>query len=120
MKAAFLMLIYGISTNASVHDEAVTSALREYKRLDAVVLNAATLDPLGRVSDPGTSVDGWKSLFDVNVFSLLHTLKAAIPSLRKSHGRVVMVSSGASTGGVAGWGAYSASKAALNSLVRFV
>ena len=29
-----------------------------------------------------------------------------------------MVSSGAATGGVQGWGAYSASKAALNSVVR--
>lgn len=31
-----------------------------------------------------------------------------------------MVSSGAAEGGIGGWGAYSASKAAMNSLARFV
>jgi len=51
-------------------------------------------------------------------FSLLHTLRAAIPALRESRGRILMVSSGASIAGIPGWGAYSASKAALNSLAR--
>ena len=44
--------------------------------------------------------------------------KAAIPELRKTKGRIVVVSSGASLRGYASWGAYGSSKAAVNSLVQ--
>jgi len=113
-----IVIVQGDITNASVHEEAVTSARQKYNRLDAVILNAGTADPLGRVTDPAVSIDGWKSVFDINFFSLLHTLKAAIPSLRESQGRILMVSSDAAIAGIPGWGAYSASKSALNSLGR--
>lgn len=59
-------------------------------------------------------------MFDVNLFSTLHLIKASLPLLRESKGRVIFVSSGAATGGTAGWGPYNASKAALNSLARYV
>lgn len=55
---------------------------------------------------------------DVNFFSLLHTIQAALPALRESKGKVIFVSSGASMRGVHAWGPYSASKAAVNSLCR--
>lgn len=44
--------------------------------------------------------------------------KAAIPALRATKGRIVVVSSGASLKGYASWGAYGSSKAAVNSLVQ--
>lgn len=43
-------------------------------------------------------------------------MKEAIPELRKSSGRVVFISSGASTNAFVGWGAYGTSKAALDHL----
>ena len=43
-------------------------------------------------------------------------VKAAIPELRKTKGRIIMTSSGAAVHSYSGWGAYGASKAALNSL----
>lgn len=43
-------------------------------------------------------------------------MRAAIPELRKTKGRIIMTSSGAAVHAYSGWGAYSASKAALNSL----
>lgn len=43
-------------------------------------------------------------------------LKAAIPDLRRSNGRIIFTSSGAASKGCSGWGAYGASKAALNHL----
>ena len=55
---------------------------------------------------------------DVNFFSLLYTIQAALPALRESNGKVIFVSSGASLKGVHAWGPYSASKAAVNSLCR--
>jgi len=54
----------------------------------------------------------------INIFSTIYVLQAAIPHLRKEGGRVVVTSSGAATGGYGAWGLYSMSKAAQNSLVR--
>lgn len=47
-------------------------------------------------------------------------VKAAIPLLRTSKGRVVFTSSGAALGGYTAWGAYGSSKAALNSLALHI
>lgn len=43
-------------------------------------------------------------------------IKGSIPELRKSKGRIIFVSSGAAVTGYQGWGAYGASKAAMNHL----
>lgn len=43
-------------------------------------------------------------------------IKPALPALRKSQGRIVFTSSGASVRAYAGWGAYGSSKAAINHL----
>ena len=83
------------------------------------MLNAGTAQPFGRIDS--TPIDGWKSLFDVNFFSLITALRATLPELRKSSlgGRVVFMSSGAATGNIPTWGAYNAGKAAMNSLCRY-
>lgn len=63
-------------------------------------------------------------MLNVNTVAPIAALKAALPALRTSHGRVVLVSSGAATGRTSGWCAYkcvsanSASKAALNAIAR--
>lgn len=46
--------------------------------------------------------------------------KAALPFLRPSHGRVIFISSGAAVASYASWGAYGASKAALNHLAMTI
>jgi NAD(P)-dependent dehydrogenase (short-subunit alcohol dehydrogenase family) len=43
-------------------------------------------------------------------------IKPALPSLRQTHGRIILTSSGAATGVYSTWGAYGSSKAALNHL----
>ncbi|KAI0310802.1 hypothetical protein OF83DRAFT_828574 [Amylostereum chailletii] len=107
-------------TDEPALSQAISSVGTDYGRIDALILNAAALDPVGRIEDSNNSLDKWRTHFDVNVFSLLTAIKAALPSLRQSPigGRIVFVSSGAATGGVAGWGAYNASKAAMNSICR--
>lgn len=57
-----------------------------------------------------------KHHFDVNVFSTIKLAQAALPHLRKTRGNMLFVSSGAATSAYSGWGAYCASKAALNSI----
>lgn len=83
-----------------------------------LAVNAGTLHPLGAVSSlSGPRLDELKQLFDVNFFSLVAILAHAIPHLRtrdgkdglaegEPAGRVILVSSGAATGGTTGWAAY--------------
>ena len=57
-----------------------------------------------------TTVEDYKKVFDINFFSLISIIGHALPYLKKaepSGGKIVLVSSGAATGGVASWGAYS-------------
>ena len=100
---------------------AIQSVPAKYGRLDALVLNAGVLDPMTRITSTDTSLDAWRTHFEINVYSLVTALKAAAPSLRVSPngGKVIFVSSGAAVGGIAGWGPYNASKAAMNSLNRY-
>jgi len=98
---------------------AIVKAKETFHHIDGLVLNAGTLDPLCNIGD-STPLSAWRSHFEVNFFSLVTALKAALPSLRESEfgGRVVFVSSGAAVKGHPGWSPYNASKAAMNSLAR--
>ncbi|KAL5508302.1 hypothetical protein ACEPAH_5921 [Sanghuangporus vaninii] len=108
-----------IANEAATRD-AIALALKTYQRIDALVLNAGVLEPLGRIDSPAITTDTWRAHFDVNFFSLLYTVQAALPALRASEngGRVIFVSSGAAVNGTPTWGAYNASKAAMNSFCR--
>ncbi|KAJ3500385.1 hypothetical protein NMY22_g19279 [Coprinellus aureogranulatus] len=94
------------------------SAAQRHHSIDALILNAGVLEPFGRISDPSVPLSEWKRHFDVNFFSLVSAVRAALPALRKSHhgGRIVFISSGAAVKGTAALGPYNASKAAMNSL----
>ncbi|KAK0656500.1 hypothetical protein B0T16DRAFT_425063 [Cercophora newfieldiana] len=91
-------------------------AIKSFGRLDGVVINHGELSPITRLEN--ASVDEWKALYDVNLFSALALVKETIPYLRTSNGSVVFVSSGAALKGYTAWGAYGGSKAALNSLAQ--
>lgn len=107
-------IIAGDAADLSLGQKAVDVALQRWGRLDGLVVNHGQVEPVQRIVD--ASVDDWKTAFDVNVFSAVSTIKAAIPELRKSKGRIVLTSSGAAVKGTATWGAYGASKAVLNHL----
>lgn len=51
----------------SLAKKAVELALDRWGRLDALVVNHGTLDPVKKVADG--SVEEWRGAFDVNVFS---------------------------------------------------
>ncbi|KAH8113257.1 short-chain dehydrogenase [Phellopilus nigrolimitatus] len=117
--AALLTIEADVADEPAVR-EAIGLAHRTYQHLDALVLNAGVIEPFARIGSSDATADKWRAHFDVNFFSLLYTIQAALPLLHKSElgGRIVFVSSGAATGGIASWGAYNASKAAMNSLCR--
>jgi short-subunit dehydrogenase len=88
--------------------------------IDAVIRHAGGLDVL--VNNAGYGLTGSieqcddsaaRAQFDVNFFAPLTVLRAALPALRASGGRVVQISSFLSQVALAGSGIYSASKSAL-------
>lgn len=83
---------------------AVEDTIRSFGRLDALVLNAGTLDPLVRIAD--ASIDDVRAHFEANTIALFSILKHALPYLRKSErGRIIFTGSGAATNAYAGWSA---------------
>ncbi|CAR25460.1 hypothetical protein ZYGR_0A00200 [Zygosaccharomyces rouxii] len=106
--------VVGDVTDKNAASALVQEALNKTGKIDAVVANAGVLEPVQTVQK--ADVDGWKQLFDVNFFSVLSLATLAMPHLIKSQGNLVLVSSDACNMWFSGWGAYGASKAALNHL----
>ncbi|KAI1358660.1 short-chain dehydrogenase [Xylaria arbuscula] len=92
----------------------VASTLKAFGQIDGLVINHSTLSPITKIID--SNAEEWRRAFDTNIFSAVGLVKESIAELRKSKGRVIFVSSGASTNAYIGWGAYGTSKAALNHL----
>ncbi|EEA19808.1 hypothetical protein TMatcc_009950 [Talaromyces marneffei ATCC 18224] len=105
--------IAGDLTDQTIGARAVELALTKFGgHLDGLVLNHGIL---GQVSVIGKAdAELWKHGFDVNLFSLVAFTTAALPALRKSHGKIIFTSSGAATSATTGWACYGATKAALN------
>ncbi|KAL4241942.1 NAD(P)-binding domain superfamily protein [Abortiporus biennis] len=78
-------------TDAPALTKAIKSVEETHKHIDALILNAGVLDPMGKIGSPDIPLDEWKSHFDVNFFSLITAIRASLPSLRKSDlgGRIV-------------------------------
>lgn len=87
-----------------------------FGRLDILVGNAAllgTLSPMGHIEP-----DSWDEVLAVNLTANWRLIRAFDPALRASDaGRAIFVTSGAARG-IAYWGAYAASKAALETVAR--
>src|SRR6185369_6667028 len=63
----------------------------------------------------------FQRMFDINLNCVFHILRAAVPPLRKTgNGRIIAIGSRAALEPGPGVGAYSASKAAMVSLIRTV
>jgi NAD(P)-dependent dehydrogenase (short-subunit alcohol dehydrogenase family) len=98
-------------------DRLGASLYDRWGRIDIIVGNAGllgTLTPLGHL-DPKT----WDEVFAVNVTANWRLLRSLDPLLQKSEsGRAIFMTSGAAVACRAYWGVYSASKAALDALVK--
>jgi NAD(P)-dependent dehydrogenase (short-subunit alcohol dehydrogenase family) len=108
--------LVGDVTDLDAMTDAVQTIGREAGRLDIVIANAgvvargATL----RASSPATV----SRLFDVNVGGALNTVRAALPALIESRGRLVLISSVFAFVNGAGTIPYAMSKAAVEQLGR--
>ena len=97
-------------------DRMAAAVAERFGKLDILVGNAAqlpNLTPVGHLSPKD-----WQRTMDINLTANWRLIRAFDQGLRLSDaGRVIMVTSGAAAGAFAYWGAYAASKAALETLV---
>ncbi len=98
---------------------AVNSLVAQFGRLDVVVHTVGGF--AGGQSVAETDDATFQHMFDLNLNSAFHLLRAVIPHVRKTgSGRIIAIGSRAAVDPGPGVGAYSASKAALVSLIRTV
>lgn len=107
-------VLTGDLSDFSLGDKAVQLAQQRFQKLDGLIVNHGVLDPVKRVEK--ALADEWRAAFDVNFFSAVALAQAAVPALRQTKGTVLFTSSGAASNAYATWGAYGASKAAINHL----
>ena len=93
----------------------VDAAIERFGRLDHLVQNGHHAGDWARVAD--ADPESWQQVFDVNFFGSLHLIQAAVPVMSE-RSSIVLVNSGAALRNPPTMGAYSASKAAMASLVR--
>ena len=94
----------------------LAGALAErYGRLDSMLVNAAVLGAITPVNH--TSVKDWEQVVDINITAPFRMIRALDPLMRASpSGRAVFVTSSVARAPRAYWGAYAASKSALETL----
>ncbi|KAF9740113.1 hypothetical protein PMIN02_006377 [Paraphaeosphaeria minitans] len=107
-------VVAGDLSDFGISKRAVEVANDRFGRIDGLIVNHGALDPVKKVAD--STPEEWSKAFDTNVFSAIALIQAALPSLRKTQGRIIITSSGAAVGAYQGWGAYGAGKAVLNHL----
>lgn len=115
-KAAILP---GDVTEDGYAEALVDLARAEYGGLDGAFNNAGIVGDM--LAIPDMPVANWNNVIATNLTSAFFAAKAQIPAmLKRGRGSIVFTSSfvGVSNGGLAGMGAYAASKAGLVGLVK--
>lgn len=100
-------------TSRSACDAAVAAALSRHGHIDIVWANAgvASFGPLA-LTDPGA----WQRCFEVNVFGVFNTVRAALPAVMQRKGMVLISASVSSFAHPPAMSAYAASKAAVEAM----
>jgi NAD(P)-dependent dehydrogenase (short-subunit alcohol dehydrogenase family) len=96
----------------------VDQVVERFGKLDVVAHTVGGF--AGGQSIADTDDATFQRMFDLNLNCVFYILRAAVPLLRKTSGRVIAIGSRAALEPGAGVGAYSASKAAMVSLIRTV
>jgi NAD(P)-dependent dehydrogenase (short-subunit alcohol dehydrogenase family) len=110
------LILAGDITSADFCASAVSRTRATFGRMDALVNNAGTFEPVAFTAN--AAPEAWQRALAVNLLGPFYLCRAALPDLRTRHGRIINVSSGAATRALPAAGAYCASKAALNHFTR--
>ena len=115
--ANFTALAAEISTSAGAKS-LVDQVVERFGKLDVVAHTVGGFAGGQSIADTDDAM--FQRMFDLNLNCVFYILRAAVPLLRKTSGRVIAIGSRAALEPGAGVGAYSASKAAMVSLIRTV
>lgn len=95
----------------------VAATEERFGRIDLLINNAAIAGPRAEILE--YPPDEWRAVMDVNVDGPFHFIQAVLPGmLRRRSGVILNISSGAGIKGSAKWGAYAASKFALEGVTQ--
>jgi NAD(P)-dependent dehydrogenase (short-subunit alcohol dehydrogenase family) len=98
-------------------DQLGPTLYQRWQHLDILVANAGILGPLSPLGH--TTEDAFLATIDINLNANWRLIRTLDPLLKRSDaGRAIFVTSGAASGKYAYWGAYAASKAGLEALVK--
>jgi len=101
------------------YEDLADTILREYGKLDGLVLNASQLGVLSPFAQIENKM--WQEVMQVNVNATFLLTKYLIPVLEKAdHGSVIFTTSGVGNKGRAYWGAYSVSKFATEGMMQVI
>ena len=90
--------------------DSIAAATAAVDELDVLVHNAGVSIP-GRIAE--STVEQWRTTFDVNVVGAVAVTLALLPALRRGEGQVVFINSGSGRKASENMASYSASKFAL-------
>ncbi|HXS84047.1 MAG TPA: SDR family oxidoreductase [Mycobacterium sp.] len=90
--------------------DSIAAATAAVGELDVLVHNAGVSIP-GRIAE--STVEQWRTTFDVNVVGAVAVTLALLPALRRGEGQVVFINSGSGRKASENMASYSASKFAL-------
>ncbi|MEV6970567.1 SDR family NAD(P)-dependent oxidoreductase [Hamadaea sp. NPDC051192] len=110
-----VVAVAGDVTDAE-HRSALIAQAERLGGLDLLVNNAGALGPSPLPPVGAVAGQALRDLFEVNVVAPVALTQAALPLLRTGRGVVLNVTSDAAVEAYEGWGAYGASKAALEHL----
>jgi NAD(P)-dependent dehydrogenase (short-subunit alcohol dehydrogenase family) len=117
-RANFTAISGDISKGAGAQ-RVVDETVSKFGRLDVLAHTVGGFAGGWSVADTDDTI--FRRMFDLNLGATLYLLKAAIPVLRKSgNGRIIAIGSRAAVEPGVNVGAYSASKAAMVSLIKTV
>ncbi len=116
-RADFLGLVCDVSDSDAINN-ALETGVRQYGGLDMLILNAGIFPKSSRIDAMDMAL--WQKTLDINLTASLDMMRQAHPLLKlaANGGRVSVIGSKNVPAPGPGAGAYSASKAALNQLVR--
>lgn len=113
-----LALACDVAEPASV-DAMVAEVRSHLGKIDALVNNAAIVDPVGRIVD--TDPAQWMRAVEINLVGAYLAARAVIPvMLEDGGGTIINLSSGAAFRPLEGWSAYCSTKAGLAMFTRSV
>jgi len=104
-----------VSKDAEVRD-AMARTMERYGRIDAIHNNAGIATPSKALHE--TTDAEWDALFDINLRSVLHTVRHGFEALKASRGCILNTSSMVGVMGQEIHAAYTATKGGMNTLTK--